>query len=66
MILQDYKYDGSNAASKCAFISEDMLAAVKDQGFDRYKYIVQVFMVEKSGQSIHVSREDGLLCSEEF
>ncbi|XP_015270885.1 PREDICTED: tctex1 domain-containing protein 3 [Gekko japonicus] len=53
--LQDYKYDGSNAASKCSVLSEDILAAVKDQGFDRYKYIVQVFMVEKSGQSIHIA-----------
>ncbi|XP_054857178.1 dynein light chain Tctex-type protein 2 [Eublepharis macularius] len=54
-ILQDYQYDGSNAAAKCLILSEDILAAVKDQDFDRYKYIVQVFMVEKSGQSIHIA-----------
>nr|XP_056709299.1 dynein light chain Tctex-type protein 2 [Euleptes europaea] len=53
--LEDYKYDGSTAASMCLDLTEDILTAVKDQGFDRYKYIVQVFMVEKSGQSIHIA-----------
>ncbi|XP_060098587.1 dynein light chain Tctex-type protein 2 [Heteronotia binoei] len=53
--LQDFKYDGSNAVSMCLILSEDILTAVKEQGFDRYKYIVQVFMVEKSGQSIHIA-----------
>ncbi|XP_048342894.1 dynein light chain Tctex-type protein 2 [Sphaerodactylus townsendi] len=53
--LQDYKYDGTTAASKCLVLSEDILTAVKDQDFDRYKYIVQVFMVEKTGQSIHIA-----------
>ncbi|XP_077203012.1 dynein light chain Tctex-type protein 2 isoform X2 [Paroedura picta] len=53
--LQDYKYDGSNAAARCLILSEEIIEAVKDQGFDRYKYIVQVFMVEKSGQSIHIA-----------
>uniref|UniRef100_A0A8D0GFM5 Tctex1 domain-containing protein 3 n=1 Tax=Sphenodon punctatus TaxID=8508 RepID=A0A8D0GFM5_SPHPU len=36
-------------------LSEEILAAVKDLGFDRYKYVVQVFIVEKTGQSIQIA-----------
>ncbi|XP_029142331.1 tctex1 domain-containing protein 3 [Protobothrops mucrosquamatus] len=53
--LQDFKYIGINGAPTCTAISEDVLAGVKELGFDRYKYIVQVFLVEKTGQSIHIA-----------
>ncbi|XP_053153542.1 dynein light chain Tctex-type protein 2 isoform X2 [Hemicordylus capensis] len=53
--LQDFKYIGFNGAFMCTTLSEDILAAVKDQGFDRYKYIVQIFIVEKTGQSVHIA-----------
>ncbi|XP_026525288.1 tctex1 domain-containing protein 3 isoform X1 [Notechis scutatus] len=53
--LQDFKYIGINGAPTCTAISEDILAGVKDLGFDRYKYIVQLFLVQKTGQSIHIA-----------
>ncbi|XP_060548327.1 dynein light chain Tctex-type protein 2 isoform X3 [Pantherophis guttatus] len=53
--LQDFKYIGINGAPTCTAISEDILAGVKELGFDRYKYIVQLFLVEKTGQSIHIA-----------
>ncbi|XP_070590009.1 dynein light chain Tctex-type protein 2 isoform X2 [Erythrolamprus reginae] len=53
--LQDFKYIGINGAPTCSAISEDILAGVKELGFDRYKYIVQLFLVEKTGQSIHIA-----------
>ncbi|KAM3856594.1 dynein light chain Tctex-type protein 2 [Vipera latastei] len=53
--LQDFSYVGINGAPTCTAISEDVLAGVKELGFDRYKYIVQVFLVEKTGQSIHIA-----------
>ncbi|XP_063148868.1 dynein light chain Tctex-type protein 2 [Candoia aspera] len=53
--LQDFKYLGFKGATTCATLSEDLLAGVKELGFDRYKYIVQVFLVEKTGQSIHIA-----------
>ncbi|XP_066479118.1 dynein light chain Tctex-type protein 2 [Tiliqua scincoides] len=53
--LQDYKYTGFTGATMCTNLSENILAAVKDHGFDRYKYIVQIFIVEKTGQSVHIS-----------
>ncbi|XP_061480417.1 dynein light chain Tctex-type protein 2 isoform X2 [Rhineura floridana] len=53
--LQDFKYNGTNGSMICAGLTEDVLAAVKDLAYDRYKYIVQVFLVEKTGQSIHIT-----------
>ncbi|XP_062980491.1 dynein light chain Tctex-type protein 2 [Elgaria multicarinata webbii] len=53
--LQDFKYNGTNGSAICTSLTEDLLAAVKELGFDRYKYIVQVFLVEKTGQSIHIA-----------
>lgn len=45
----------------CISLTEDLLAAVKDLNYDRYKYVVQVFLVEKTGQSLNVSKEIPLL-----
>ncbi|XP_003215875.3 dynein light chain Tctex-type protein 2 isoform X1 [Anolis carolinensis] len=53
--LKDFKYQGSNGASTCTELTGEILAAVKELDFDRYKYIVQVFIVEKTGQSIHIA-----------
>ncbi|KAH0622462.1 hypothetical protein JD844_024796 [Phrynosoma platyrhinos] len=53
--LQDFKYSGPIAASTCTDLANNILAAVTELGFDRYKYIVQVFLVEKTGQSIHIA-----------
>ncbi|KAM6460799.1 dynein light chain Tctex-type protein 2 isoform 1-T1 [Liasis olivaceus] len=53
--LQDFKYTGYNGAITCTAVTEDLLAGVKELGFDRYKYIVQAFLVEKTGQSVHIA-----------
>ncbi|XP_074945670.1 dynein light chain Tctex-type protein 2 isoform X2 [Phalacrocorax aristotelis] len=53
--LQQAKYDGVSSPSLCASISEEILTAVKELDFDRYKYVVSVLIVEKAGQAMHVA-----------
>ncbi|NXX83701.1 TC1D3 protein, partial [Urocolius indicus] len=53
--LQHAKYDGVCSASLCASVSEEILQAVKELGFDRYKYVVSVLIVEKAGQAMNVA-----------
>nr|XP_028579795.1 tctex1 domain-containing protein 3 [Podarcis muralis] len=53
--LQDFKYAGQNGSMICISLTEDLLAAVKDLNYDRYKYVVQVFLVEKTGQSLNIA-----------
>ncbi|KFV02807.1 Tctex1 domain-containing protein 3, partial [Tauraco erythrolophus] len=53
--LQQAKYDGVSSPSLCASISEEILKAVKELNFDRYKYVVSVLIVEKAGQAITVA-----------
>ncbi|NXT88362.1 TC1D3 protein, partial [Anhinga rufa] len=53
--LQQAKYDGVSSPSLCASISEEILTAVKELDFDRYKYVVSVLIVEKAGQAINVA-----------
>uniref|UniRef100_A0A8C8AGI7 T-complex-associated-testis-expressed 3 n=1 Tax=Otus sunia TaxID=257818 RepID=A0A8C8AGI7_9STRI len=53
--LQQDKYDGVSSPSLCASISEEILKAVKELDFDRYKYVVSVLIVEKAGQAMNVA-----------
>ncbi|NXG52335.1 TC1D3 protein, partial [Psilopogon haemacephalus] len=53
--LQQAKYDGVSSPSLCASISEEILKAVKELDFDRYKYVVSVLIVEKAGQAMNVA-----------
>ncbi|NXG15715.1 TC1D3 protein, partial [Grallaria varia] len=53
--LQQAKYDGVSIPPLCASISEEILKAVKDFGFDRYKYVVSVLIVEKADQAMIVA-----------
>ncbi|XP_034967152.1 dynein light chain Tctex-type protein 2 [Zootoca vivipara] len=53
--LQDFTYAGQNGSTICISLTEDLLAAVKDLNYDRYKYVVQVFLVEKTGQSVNIA-----------
>ncbi|KAJ7342221.1 hypothetical protein JRQ81_009683 [Phrynocephalus forsythii] len=53
--LQDFKYSGSDGCALCTSLAEEILTAVEELGYDRYKYIAQVFIVEKTGQSIHIA-----------
>ncbi|NWU99209.1 TC1D3 protein, partial [Upupa epops] len=55
--LQQAKYDGVSSPSLCASISEEILKAVKELNFDRYKYVVTVLIVEKAGQAMNVSKK---------
>ncbi|NXY86682.1 TC1D3 protein, partial [Alcedo cyanopectus] len=53
--LQEAKYDGASSPSLCASISEEILQAVKEMNFDRYKYVVSVLIVEKANQAMNVA-----------
>nr|XP_013801586.1 PREDICTED: tctex1 domain-containing protein 3 [Apteryx mantelli mantelli] len=53
--LQETKYDGVSSPSLCASISEEILMAIKELGYDRYKYVVSILIVEKAGQAINVA-----------
>ncbi|NXS60725.1 TC1D3 protein, partial [Brachypteracias leptosomus] len=53
--LQEIKYDGVSSPSLCASISEEILKAVKELDFDRYKYVVSVLIVEKADQAMNVA-----------
>ncbi|XP_010705339.1 tctex1 domain-containing protein 3 isoform X1 [Meleagris gallopavo] len=53
--LQQAKYDADSSPSLCASLSEEILKATKKMGFDRYKYVVTVLIVEKAGQAINVA-----------
>ncbi|XP_075780804.1 dynein light chain Tctex-type protein 2 isoform X2 [Pelodiscus sinensis] len=53
--LQETNYNGDTSIFLCSSISEEILTAVKDMGFDRYKYLVTVLIVEKTGQAINIS-----------
>ncbi|EMP25151.1 Tctex1 domain-containing protein 3, partial [Chelonia mydas] len=53
--LQKTKYNGATSVFLCNSISEEILRAVKDMGFDRYKYVVTVLIVQKTGQAIKMS-----------
>ncbi|XP_010003739.1 PREDICTED: tctex1 domain-containing protein 3 [Chaetura pelagica] len=53
--LQDAQYSGDSSPSLCASISEEILKAVKEMDFDRYKYVVSVLIVEKAGQAMNVA-----------
>ncbi|XP_042651697.1 dynein light chain Tctex-type protein 2-like isoform X1 [Tyto alba] len=53
--LQQAKYDGDSSPSLCVSLSDEILKAVKEFNFDRYKYVVLVQIVEKTGQAINVA-----------
>ncbi|KAK2522597.1 Tcte3 [Columba livia] len=53
--LGEAKYNGVSSPSLCASISEEILRAVKELDFDRYKYVVSVLIVEKAGQAMKVA-----------
>ncbi|KAM7062460.1 PREDICTED: tctex1 domain-containing protein 3 [Sturnus vulgaris] len=53
--LQGATYDGASSPFLCASISEEILKAVKDLDYDRYKYVVSVLIVEKANQAMIVA-----------
>ncbi|NWV78195.1 TC1D3 protein, partial [Dasyornis broadbenti] len=53
--LQGTKYDGASSPFLCASISEEILKAVKELNYDRFKYVVSVLIVEKANQAMIVA-----------
>ncbi|OWK63147.1 Tctex1 domain-containing protein 3 [Lonchura striata] len=53
--LQEATYDGASSPFLCASISEEILNAVKELDYDRYKYVVTVLIVEKANQAMIVA-----------
>ncbi|NWH95269.1 TC1D3 protein, partial [Aegithalos caudatus] len=53
--LQEATYDGDSSPFLCASISEEILKAVKELDYDRYKYVVSVLIVEKANQAMIVA-----------
>ncbi|NXQ48156.1 TC1D3 protein, partial [Catharus fuscescens] len=53
--LQGATYDGASSPFLCASISEEILKAVKELDYDRYKYVVSVLIVEKANQAMIVA-----------
>ncbi|NWV30174.1 TC1D3 protein, partial [Origma solitaria] len=53
--LQGGKYSGTSGPFLCASIAEEILKAVKALGYDRYKYVVSVLIVEKANQAMIVA-----------
>uniref|UniRef100_A0A803VJK1 PHD finger protein 10 n=1 Tax=Ficedula albicollis TaxID=59894 RepID=A0A803VJK1_FICAL len=53
--LQGATYNGASSPLLCASISEEILKAVKDLDYDRYKYVVSVLIVEKANQAMIVA-----------
>ncbi|NXX26820.1 TC1D3 protein, partial [Nicator chloris] len=53
--LQEATYDGASSPFLCASISEEILKAVKELDYDRYKYVVSVLIVEKANQAMIVA-----------
>ncbi|XP_043923730.1 dynein light chain Tctex-type protein 2 [Protopterus annectens] len=52
--LENIQYDPDLSARLCVSLADAIMAAVKDIGFDRYKYIVRVFIVEKKNQGTKI------------
>ncbi|XP_041324952.1 dynein light chain Tctex-type protein 2 [Pyrgilauda ruficollis] len=53
--LQEATYDGASSPFLCASVSEEILNAVKELDYDRYKYVVSVLIVEKANQAMIVA-----------
>nr|XP_033793350.1 tctex1 domain-containing protein 3 isoform X2 [Geotrypetes seraphini] len=53
--VKDTVYEPDLGRALALSLATDILAAVKEMEFDRYKYIVRVLLIEKAGQGIHVS-----------
>ncbi|XP_076651241.1 dynein light chain Tctex-type 5 isoform X2 [Halictus rubicundus] len=53
--LEDISYDPTTCLKACESIAADIRSKIKNLNFDRYKVVVAVTIVEKSGQSIQSS-----------
>ncbi|NWV61078.1 TC1D3 protein, partial [Malurus elegans] len=53
--LQGTKYDGVSSPFLCASIADEIIKAVNEFDYDRYKYVVSVLIVEKANQAMIVA-----------
>ncbi|XP_036621748.1 tctex1 domain-containing protein 3 [Trichosurus vulpecula] len=53
--LKNLKYDESTFSSLSLELADRILAAVKEFAFSRYKYIIKIILIQKTGQSINIS-----------
>ncbi|KAJ3126445.1 Tctex1 domain-containing protein 3 [Nowakowskiella sp. JEL0407] len=53
--LQKVKYDPAKAFDLARSVANEILAAVKKLEFDRYKFVVEVFIFEFKGQGVRVA-----------
>lgn len=53
--LKDVKYDDKLFSQLSLELADVILSAVKDFGYQRYKLIIKVLFIQKTGQAINVS-----------
>lgn len=54
-ILKDVKYDDKVFSHLSLELADRILLAVKEFGYYRYKFIIKVLFIQKTGQAINVS-----------
>lgn len=53
--LKDVKYDDKSFSHLSLDLADRVLTAVKEFGYHRYKFIIKVLFIQKTGQAINVS-----------
>lgn len=53
--LQDVKYDDKVFSHLSLELADRILSSVKEFGYHRYKFIIKVLFIQKTGQAINVS-----------
>ncbi|XP_036982082.2 dynein light chain Tctex-type protein 2 [Artibeus jamaicensis] len=55
--LKDVKYDDTVFSHLSLELADSMLLAVKEFGYQRYKFIIKVLFIQKTGQAINVASQ---------
>ncbi|XP_028904582.1 dynein light chain Tctex-type protein 2 [Ornithorhynchus anatinus] len=53
--LKEITYDEKICSSISIQLADEILATVKEFEFNRYKYIIQVFFIQKTGQAVNIA-----------
>ncbi|VCW77983.1 unnamed protein product [Gulo gulo] len=53
--LKDVKYDDKVFSRLSLDLADRILSAVKEFGYHRYKFIIKVLFIQKTGQAIHIA-----------
>ncbi|XP_070538314.1 dynein light chain Tctex-type protein 2B-like [Ptychodera flava] len=54
-MLSEKTYDAEETTNWCKTIADEIKTKLKDHGFDRYKYIVQVVIGEQRGEGVKMA-----------